>query len=480
MTRPNSQTGDETRVSLNARTERPVSTQPTYDRTWSVLDDVAERAKRYLRTIGDRRVAPTREAVAGLSALDVPLQDHPIDAEDVVDELDRIAGPATLTIDGPRFFGFVNGGSLPATVAVNWLSTVWDQHGTFAATAPASTAVEQIAMRWIIELLGLPTESVGAFVTGTTVADITALAAARDWLLSTCGWNIDSQGLFGAPTIDVIAGDEGHTTLFKALGVIGLGRSRVITVPSDDQGRMRADAFPAIKGPTIVCLQAGNVNTGSFDPFNEIIDRVRASGHPTWLHVDGAFGIWARVAPKRAYLTAGVERADSWATDGHKWLNMPYDCGMAIVRNRDALRKTMSFKADYLPAEAANPSDYTPEGSRRARGVDAWAALRTLGRSGLADLVERNCRLAKRFADGFTDAGYEVLNDVVLNQVLVSFGNPDHTRKVVAAIQEDGTCWCGPTVWRGKTAMRVSVISWMTTEEDVDRSLETILRLAID
>jgi glutamate/tyrosine decarboxylase-like PLP-dependent enzyme len=428
--------------------------------------------------VGERRVAPTREAVAGLAALDVPLQDGPIAPEDVVEELDRIAGPATLTISGPRFFGFVNGGSLPATVAVNWLSTAWDQHGTFAATSPATTAIERIAMRWIIDLLGLPAESAGAFVTGTTVAHITALAAARDWLLSERGWNIDSQGLFGAPEINVITSEEGHTTLFKALGVVGLGRSRVITVPSDSQGRMRAESFPAITGPTIVCLQAGNVNTGSFDPFTDVIDRVRAASHPAWVHVDGAFGIWARVAPERAHLVAGVERADSWATDGHKWLNVPYDCGMAIVRNAGALRKTMSFKADYLPEEAANPSDYTPEGSRRPRGVDAWAALRTLGRSGLADLVERNCRLAKRFADAFIAAGYEVLNDVVINQVLVSFGEPDHTRRVVAAIQEDGTCWCGPTVWHGRTAMRVSVISWMTTERDVDLSIETILRLA--
>jgi len=453
-------------------------TSPSFDENWSVLDDVSERAKRYLRSVHERRVAPTPDAVAGLAALDVPLQDLPIPPEKVVEELDRIAGPATLTISGPRFFGFVNGGSLPATVAVNWLSTAWDQHGTFAATAPASTAVEQVAMRWIIDLLGLPAESVGAFVTGTTVAHITALAAARDWLLAQSNWNIDQHGLFGAPEIDVIASEEGHTTLWKALGVVGLGRSRIVTVPVDDQGRMRADAFPDVKRPSIVCLQAGNVNTGSFDPFNDIIDRVRAAKHPAWVHVDGAFGIWARVAPQRAHLTAGVERADSWATDGHKWLNVPYDCGMAIVRNADALRKTMSFKADYLPEEAANPSDYTPEGSRRARGMDAWAALRTLGRSGLADLVERNCRLAKRFADAFAAAGYSVLNDVVLNQVLVSFGEPEHTRRVIAAIQEDGTCWCGPTVWHGQTAMRVSVISWMTTEEDVDRSLETILRLA--
>jgi glutamate/tyrosine decarboxylase-like PLP-dependent enzyme len=478
MSTPNSRTDDRVLLFGHDIAGKPMKTSPSHDSTWSVLDDVAERAKRYLRSVNERRVAPTPDAVAGLAALDVPLQDRPIPPEKIVEELDRIAEPATLTISGPRFFGFVNGGSLPATVAVNWLSTAWDQHGTFAATSPASTAVEQVAMRWIIDLLGLPEESVGAFVTGTTVAHITALAAARDWLLAQSNWNIDQQGLFGAPEIDVIAGEEGHTTLFKALGVVGLGRARLVTVPVDEQGRMRADAFPAINKPSIVCLQAGNVNTGSFDPFNEIIDRVRSAKHPAWVHVDGAFGIWARVAPRRAHLVAGVERADSWATDGHKWLNVPYDCGMAIVRNGDALRKTMSFKADYLPEEAANPSDYTPEGSRRARGMDAWAALRTLGRSGLADLVERNCRLAKRFADGFVAAGYTVLNDVVLNQVLVSFGEPEHTRRVIAAIQADGTCWCGPTVWHGQTAMRVSVISWMTTEEDVDRSLETILRLA--
>src|SRR3954471_5838145 len=258
----------------------PMTTRQSHDQTWSVLDDVTERAKRYLASVSERRVAPTREAVAGLTALDVPLQDHPIAPEDVVEELDRIAGPATLTISGPRFFGFVNGGSLPATVAVNWLSTAWDQHGTFAATSPATTAIERIATRGIIELLGLPGESAGAFVTGTTVAHISALAAARDWLLAERGWNIDSQGLFGAPEINVITSEEGHTTLFKALGVVGLGRSRVITVPSDSQGRMRAESFPAITGPTIVCLQAGNVKARSFDPFTDVSDRVRAASHP--------------------------------------------------------------------------------------------------------------------------------------------------------------------------------------------------------
>ena len=241
---------------------------------------------------------------------------------------------------------------------------------------------------------------------------------------------------------------------------------------------MLADAMPRVDGPAIVCVQAGNVNTGASDPLREIVQRARASNAPRWVHVDGAFGLWAKVAPARAHLVDGLELADSWATDAHKWLNSPYDCGMAIVRDAGALRRSMTLRADYLPSDDANPSDLTPEASRRSRGVDVWAALRSLGRSGLADLVERNCRLAKRFADAFTAEGFEVLNDVVLNQVLVSFGDAERTRRVVAAVQADGTCWCGPTVWHGKTAMRVSVINWMTTDADVDRSLAAILRIA--
>ncbi len=399
-------------------------------------------------------------------------------AAQVVEELDRIGSPATMAIAGPRFFGFVNSSALPAALAANWLSTAWEQHGGFVVSSPGSTRLEQIALRWAIELLGLPPASTGAFVTGTTVAHVASLAAARSSVLAQVGWNVDADGLCGAPPITVIAGAEAHATLFKALGVVGLGRSRVVKVPVDAQGRMRADALPAISGPTIVCLQAGNVNTGAFDPFTDIIQHVRGFDAPAWIHVDGAFGLWARAAPPRAHLAKGVELADSWATDAHKWLNTPYDCGMAIVRDGDALRRSMAINADYLPSDQANPSDYTPEVSRRPRGVDAWAALRALGRSGLADLVERHCRLARRFAQAFTDAGFAVLNEVVLNQVLVSFGDAERTRRVIAAIQEDGTCWCGATVWQGRTAMRVSVISWATTDADVDRSIATIVRIA--
>jgi len=445
---------------------------------WHMLVDVAERSQRYLDDIGERRVAPGREALAGLKAFDVPLQEAPRSAEQIVEELDRIGSPATMAIAGPRFFGFVNSSALPAALAANWLSTAWEQHGGFFVSSPGSTTLEQIALRWTIELLGLPPSSTGAFVTGTTVAHVASLAAARYSVLARVGWNVEADGLFGAPLVTVIAGAEAHATLFKALGVVGLGRSRVVKVPVDSQGRMRADALPVISGPTIVCVQAGNVNTGAFDPFKDIIQHVRESEAPAWIHVDGAFGLWARAAPARAHLAEGIELADSWATDAHKWLNAPYDCGMAIVRDGDALRTSMAVNADYLPSEYTNPSDYTPEVSRRPRGVDAWAALRALGRSGLADLVERNCRQAKRFAQAFSHAGFPVLNDVVLNQVLVSFGDAERTRQVIAAVQEDGTCWCGATVWQGRTAMRVSVISWATTDADVDRSIAAILRIA--
>ncbi len=307
---------------------------------------------------------------------------------------------------------------------------------------------------------------------------MTALAAARHAVLQGVGWNVEAQGLFGAPPITVVVGAEVHATLLKSLGVLGLGRERVVTVPVDAQGRMRADALPKLAGPAIVCVQAGNVNTGSVDPLEPIIAAAHAAG--AWVHVDGAFGLWARVAATRAHLVAGIERADSWATDAHKWLNVPYDSGVAFVRDVHALRAAMAIRAAYLPTDTPrrNPSDYTPELSRRARGVEVWAALRTLGRSGIAEMIERSCSQARRFAAGLEASGHRVLNDVVLNQVLVSFGDAETTNRVIAAIQDDGTCWCGGTVWQGQTAMRISVSCWATTDADVDRSLEAMLRVA--
>ena len=383
-----------------------------------------------------------------------------------------------MAMAGPRFFGFVIGGSLPVALAANWLAAAWDQNSALHLVTPATATLEQIALDWLLDLLRLPPACAGAFVTGATVANFTALAAARGALLRREGWDAEAEGLFGAPPITVVIGEEAHPTLIKSLGLLGLGRRRVVRVPVDAQGRMRSGAVPPIEGPTILCTQAGNVNSGAFDPIGEICDR--AHEHGAWVHVDGAFGLWAAAEPGRAMLTAGIERADSWATDAHKWLNVPYDSGIALVRDADALRAAMAVTAEYLPSESQyrNPSDYTPELSRRARGVEVWAALRQLGRSGVADLVARCCRHAERFAEGLRAAGHEVLNDVVLNQVVVSFGDAAATHRVIAAVQADGTCWCGGTVWQGRTAMRISISSWATTTHDVERSLDAILRLA--
>jgi glutamate/tyrosine decarboxylase-like PLP-dependent enzyme len=310
------------------------------------------------------------------------------------------------------------------------------------------------------------------------VANFTALAAARNAVLARVGFNVEAQGLFGAPPITVLTGGEAHPTLLKSLGMLGLGRSRIERVPVDGQGRMRAEALPAIRGPTIVCLQAGNVNTGAFDPFEPLIARAHEQG--AWVHVDGAFGLWAKAAPSRAPLARGFEQADSWATDAHKWLNVPFDSGLAFVRDANALQAAMAITAEYLPTESAdrNPSDFTPELSRRARGTEVFAALHSLGRAGLAELFERNCAQARRFAQGLASAGYEVLNEVVLNQVLVAFGDAAQTLRTIAALQEEGTCWCGGTVWQGRTAMRISVCSWATTDGDVEKSLAAMVRIA--
>ncbi len=441
-----------------------------------LLTRTAERALAYLEALAGRRVAPSGDALARLAELDGPLPEAPSEPAAVLELLDAVASPATIASAGPRYFGFVTGGALPAALAANWLAGAWDQNSFSTTSSPVGAAFEQLAGRWLVEVLGLPPETRAALVTGTTVAQVTALAAARHAVLTRAGWDVEGQGLFGAPPVTVVVGDEAHSTLFKSLGILGLGRDRVTRVPVDGQGRMRADALPALRGPAVVCIQAGNVNTGAFDPAVEICAAARAAG--AWVHVDGAFGLWAAAAPGRAHLAAGVADADSWATDGHKWLNVPYDCGVAFVRHPEALRAAMAMSASYLPSAEYQPCDYTPESSRRARGVEVWATLKSLGRSGVADLVERNCRYAARFAEGLRAAGHEVLADVVLNQVLVAFGDDETTRRVVAAVQREGTCWAGGSVWQGRAAMRISVSSWATTEADVERSLEAIVRVA--
>jgi glutamate/tyrosine decarboxylase-like PLP-dependent enzyme len=343
--------------------------------------------------------------------------------------------------------------------------------------SPVSAALEEIARGWLVEILRLPRGTGAGFVTGATMANFTALAAARHAVLERAGWDAEAEGLFGAPAVTVIVGDEVHVSALKALMMLGLGRNRIVRVPVDVQGRMRVDALPKIVGPTIVCMQAGNVNSGAFDPAAEICRAAHDAG--AWVHVDGAFGLWAAAAPGRAHLVRGFVEADSWATDAHKWLNVPYDSGIAFVREPRHLQAAMSMNAAYLVrGEKREPCQFTPEMSRRARGVEIWTALRSLGRRGLEELIERNCRGATRFAEGLKGARYEILNEVTLNQVLVSFGGDDRTRAVIAALQKEGTCWCGGTVWHGRAAMRISVSSWATTEEDVERSLEAMIRVA--
>jgi glutamate/tyrosine decarboxylase-like PLP-dependent enzyme len=442
-----------------------------------LLHETARLAAEYLAQLNERPVFPSPEAVAALGSLLTPLPLEPTRPDQVLEMLAKVAGAATVASAGPRYFGFVTGGCLPASLAAAWLVSAWDQNGGLQIQSPAGAALEETALEWVRELLRLPAGVGGAVVTGATMANFTGLAAARHALLLRAGWNVEDDGLFGAPPLTVVIGEEAHTSLLKALGMLGLGRRRVIRVPVDGQGRMRADGLPKFDERTILCLQAGNVNTGAFDPAEEICPRARDAG--AWIHVDGAFGLWAAASPNFAHLTTGFAHADSWATDAHKWPNIGYDCGIALVRDPAMLREAMSVQAAYLmQGDRREPSHYTPELSRRARGVELWAGLRSLGRSGMAELVDRTSAYARRFAEGLAAAGYHVLNDVVINQVLVSFGSSDHTRRTIERVQALGTCWCGSTVWQGQTAMRISVSSWATTRDDVNRSLKAILRAA--
>ncbi len=442
-----------------------------------LLDETVERAARFLESLPERRVAAARDAEELVPALGGGLPQKGLPAMEIVARLDEIGGQGVVACAGPRYFGFVTGGALPASLAASWLAAAWDQNAFSAVSSPVGAAVEQVALRWVLEALDLPEDAGAAFVTGATMANFTALAAARRAVLLAHGHDADRHGLFAAPAITVVVGEQAHATLFKALGMLGLGRDRVVRVPVDDQGRMRADSLPRLEGPAIVCTQAGNVNSGAFDPVGAVCDAVRASD--AWVHVDGAFGLWARASSRLGALTAGIEHADSWATDAHKWLNVPYDSGLAVVRDAATLAGAMSVHADYLPDRAGrDPFEFTPETSRRMRGIEIWAAIASLGREGIEELVEHNCRQARRFAAGLRDAGCEILNDVVLNQVLVAFGDDATTAGVIRGVQREGTCWCGATSWDSRAAMRISVSSWATTDEDVERSLAAIVRVA--
>jgi glutamate/tyrosine decarboxylase-like PLP-dependent enzyme len=442
-----------------------------------LLQQAAARAQRYLAELDTRSVRPTSAALNGLTRFERSMPEQPVAAAEVLAELDDFGSPATMATAGPRFFGFVMGGSLPVTVAASWLAAAWDQNAGLVVSSPVGAMLEKVALGWLLEVLGLPRDCAGGFVTSATAANFTALAAARHALLAREGWDVEAQGLFGAPPIDVVVSEEVHASAEKALAMVGLGRARVRRVPCDANGQMLLEHLPALTRRCVVCVQAGNVNTGGFDPIAAICERARAAG--AWVHVDGAFGLWASAAPAYAHLTRGVELADSWAADAHKWLNVPYDSGLVFVRDSRAIRAAMSATGAYLSqAEDRVPYQYTPDFSRRARGIEVWAALRQLGRGGLAQLIERTCRLAQRFASELARHGYAILCDVQLNQVLVSFGSAEKTRAVIDGIQADGTCWCGGTTWHGQTAMRISVSCWATTESDVDKSVAAMLRIA--
>jgi len=456
-----------------------------------LLGRTAELAADFLDRLTDRPVWPPVDLAALREALGGPLPDRGEDPRAVIEALASDAQHGLVGSAGPRYFGFVVGGGVPAALAADWLASAWDQNAVLYALSPSAAVVEEVAAAWLIDVFGLPEGSSVGFVTGATMANFTALAAGRHAVLDRTGWNVEEAGLVGAPPIAVVVGEEAHVTIFASLQMLGLGRARVHRVASDEQGRMRADVvrgtLARIDGPTIVCAQAGNVNTGAFDPIPEIVAAVRERSN-AWLHVDGAFGLWAAAVPELRDRVAGLAEADSWTTDAHKWLNVPYDSGIVIVRDAAAHHAAMTLGAAYYVETVGGERDsynWVPESSRRARGFAVYAALRSLGRAGLAEMIDRCCALARRMADGLRGAdGVTILNDVVLNQVLVRFEPPGggdadaFTRAVIVAVQADGTCWLGGTTWHGMAAMRISVSNWSTTEADADMSVEAILRSA--
>jgi glutamate/tyrosine decarboxylase-like PLP-dependent enzyme len=431
-----------------------------------MLDSIFRHADAFLAGLDDRPVAlpVDPETIRGALARELP--DEPLDAEAVLDELVAAVDPGLVASAGPRYFGFVTGQALPAAMGADMLAAVWDQNAFSYVSSPAAAVVEEVAERWVLDVLGLPAGASVGFVTGAQMANATCLATARNTLLARLGWDVAERGLIGAPPLRVIAGEEAHATIFSALRFIGLAPPEPIAV--DAQGAIDPAGL-SLDGPALVCAQAGNVNTGAFDPLEALAARCREAG--AWLHVDGAFGLWAAASPAHRHLVAGAELADSWATDAHKWLNVPYDSGLAIVADREAHRRTMGLTAAYLvESDHRQNYDFTPEASRRARGFAVYAALRSLGRSGLAELIDRCCAHARRFASLLREGGAEILNDVALNQVLVA-ASPD----AVARVQAEGTCWLGGTVWRGRPAMRISVSGYATTDDDVERSAAAIL-----
>ena len=451
-----------------------------------LLDETAKTAGEWLAALPEREVKAAASAEELREALGGPLNEEGELAADVLRNFAHAAERGLVASPGPRYFGFVTGGALPASLAADWLTSAWDQNAVLFVSSPAASVAEEVVASWLLELLGLPADASVGLVTGCQMANFTCLAAARHEVLRKAGWDVEADGLCGAPRITVAAGEEAHATLLVALRMLGLGERNVLPIPADEQGRMipsaLKEALENVSGPLIVCLQAGNVNSGAFDPCAELVPLAKAKG--AWVHVDGAFGLWGALLPELAAHTEGIGLADSWATDAHKWLNVPYDSGIAVVRNEAAHRASMTLKAPYYiaaPGTVRDPSQWVPESSRRARVFPLYCALRSLGKNGLREMIARNCAQARLMASLLAeDPGIRILNDVVLNQALVRFipprgGDADaFTRRVTAAVQEEGTCWSGGSVWKGMAAMRISVSNWSTTEEDIRRSAAAI------
>ncbi len=444
-----------------------------------LFEKAKERALDYLRTAAARRVYPPADAIQGLEAFNEKLQEGPVDPREVLDMLHSAGSPATVSQNGGRYFGFVNGGITPAGLAAKWLADAWDQNAALYVISPVASVLENVCESWLVDLLGLPDQTAAGFVSGTSTATLCGLAAGRDELLRRAGWDAGTRGLFGAPEIRVVLGAQAHATVSKALSILGLGRERVETVPVDGQGRMRPDSLPRLDGRTLLVLQAGNVSSGSFDPFAEICGKAREAG--CWIHVDGAFGLWAAASSRHRHLTQGMGLADSWSADAHKTLNAPYDNGVVFCRDRDALAGAMRMSGSYIVfSEQRDGMMYTLDMSRRARSIELWATLKNLGRKGVSELVDGLCDMATLFAGSLRREGFTICNDVCFNQVLVSCRTASLTTATLQNIQSSGECWCGGTQWNGLPAIRISVCSYMTTSMDVERSVKAFVKARAD
>jgi glutamate/tyrosine decarboxylase-like PLP-dependent enzyme len=443
-------------------------------RSKELFDQAKSHAFDYMNGVRERNVYPTDQAIKNLAVFDEPFPAKAGDPAEILHLLEEYGSPATVAQTGGRYFGFVNGGSVPAALAAKWLSDVWDQNAGMYVSSPITSQLETTCEKWLVDLFGLPEGTAAGFVSGSSAATFSGLAAARNELLKRQGWDVNTDGLFGAPELRVVIGEQAHASVFKALALLGLGRARLEKVPTNDQGRMLANKLPELDSHCLVIAQAGNVNSGAFDPFDEICERAREAG--AWVHIDGAFGLWAAASRKRNFLTQGIEKADSWSVDAHKTLNAPYDCGIVLCKQPEALMNAMQATASYLHySERRDGMLYTPDMSRRARAVELWATLKSFGKEGLEQLVDRLCEHASRFCEELNSSGFRILNEVVFNQVLVACDTPEITRATLEHIQKSGECWCGSAIWNAEPVIRISVCSWATTQEDVERTVSAFV-----